>query len=111
MLIKSTQSKAILGAGVLSIIITQFFSGFAPVSLITSLVSYIGLAYNANCLVSGGCGIWAWITLCVPLFATIGYIVATLRGDETAQQPQTFGAVRDLSGKAGELGLPTLDLS
>ena len=110
MLIKSTQSKAILGAGVLSIIITQFVSGFAPLPLVTSLISYIGLAYNANCLVGGGCGIWAWVTLTVPLFATIGYIVATLRGEET-EQPQTFGAVRDLSGKAGELGLPTLDLS
>ena len=97
MLTKSLQSKAILGAGVVSIILTQIAS-FSVMSLVTSLLSYVALAYNANCLVGGGCVTWAWITLAVPLFATIGYIVATIRGKEV-EQPKTFGAAQDLVPK------------
>lgn len=103
MIYKSTQSKAILGAGLFSIVLTQIAGSQSSLTLgsrltaaITSLISYIGLAYNANCLVGGGCGIWAWVTLSVPLFATILYIVATLRGQQ-AEGPGNFGVTTDIN--------------
>ena len=62
MIYKSTQSKAILGAGLFSILLTQIAGYQSALTLgaritaaLTSLISYIGLAYNANCLVGGGC--------------------------------------------------------
>ena len=103
MIYKSTQSKAILGAGLFSIILTQIAGYQSALTLgsrittaLTSLISYIGLAYNANCLVGGGCSIWAWVTLAVPLFATILYIVATLRGQQ-AEGPGNFGVTTDIN--------------
>jgi hypothetical protein len=103
MIYKTTQSKAILGAGLFSILLTQIAGyqsaltlGARVTAALTSLISYIGLAYNANCLVSGGCGLWAWVTLSVPLFATILYIVSTLRGQEAAG-PGNFGVTTDIN--------------
>lgn len=42
--------------------------------LMTQLVLYLALAYNADCLVSGRCKLWAWLMVLLPLIQTIGYL-------------------------------------
>lgn len=69
----SLQSKVILIAGITAILITQIHT-FDSNHLFVSLLGYIMLAYNANCLVGGGCGAWSWATSIVPVVVTIIYI-------------------------------------
>ena len=72
------QSKVILGVGALATLI-KLITHFSVQTLLFSLCSYGGLAFNAGCLTRGGCGTWAWITLIIPVISTVLYIVSATK--------------------------------
>lgn len=73
---ESLQSKVILGLAVPVVILTQRQS-FDMVKMLTQILLYLALAYNAECLVTGRCKIWAWLSILFPLIQTIGFLFFT----------------------------------
>lgn len=67
------QSKIIVGIGVLAIILSQR-ERYNFSALITQVLLYFAVAYNADCLVSGRCEWWAWGSVLLPLIQTIGFL-------------------------------------
>jgi hypothetical protein len=75
-LFESPQSRVLLAVALPVIILTQR-EGFNMVTLIAQMLLYLSLAYNADCLVSGECRLWAWAALIFPLINTIGFLFFT----------------------------------
>lgn len=70
---ESPQSKVVLALALPVIILSQR-EKFSMVKLLTQLILYVSLAYNADCLVNGRCSLWAWGSILFPLIQTIGYL-------------------------------------
>ena len=70
---ESSQSKVVLALAIPVILLSQR-EKFSMVALLTQLILYVSLAYNADCLVSGRCKMWAWGAVLFPLIQTIGYL-------------------------------------
>ncbi len=73
MLFESPQSRILLALALPVIILSQRVK-FSMVTLLTQIMLYIALAYNADCLVSGQCRTWAWLVILFPIINTIGYL-------------------------------------
>lgn len=67
------QSKLLLLMALPVIVLTQR-SQYSMTKLMTQLILYLALAYNADCLVTGRCKLWAWIMVLLPVVQTIGYL-------------------------------------
>jgi len=70
------QSRLLLALALPVIILSQrkklsVFNFFAQILL------YLALAYNADCLISGQCRVWAWLAVIVPIINTLGYLFFT----------------------------------
>jgi len=70
---ESPQAKVVLALALPVIILSQR-EKFSIVTLLTQLILYVSLAYNAECLVTGRCGLWAWGSILFPLIQTIGFL-------------------------------------
>jgi hypothetical protein len=70
---ESVQSKVLLALAFPVIFLSQK-EQFSMTTLLTQLIIYISLAYNADCLVTGRCKLWAWGSILFPLIQTIGYL-------------------------------------
>ena len=90
------QAKCMFIMGTISIFITQLHQ-FNPTSLLFSVFMYLGVTYNANCLAKGGCQVWAWITLIVPIIATI----LTIANAMSPKPPQQQAAQQPPQGQRG----------
>lgn len=76
MVFKSLQSRLLLALALPVVILSQrkklsVFNFFAQTLL------YLALAYNADCLISGNCRVWAWLAVLVPIINTLGYLFFT----------------------------------
>ena len=69
----STPAKAMMYLAIPVIIITQY-AKFNAFNIITQLLVYLAIAYNAECLVEGGCGVWAWLSVALPILYSLLYI-------------------------------------
>lgn len=70
----SSQARAILLLAVPVVFVTQTYGGFNTYTLITQILTYVFVAFNAECLVSGGCNMWSWLSVSVPLLYSVLYI-------------------------------------
>jgi hypothetical protein len=70
---ESPQSKVVLALALPVIILSQR-AKFSMVTLLTQMILYLSLAYNADCLVTGRCNLWAWGSILFPLIQTIGFL-------------------------------------
>ena len=70
---ESAQSKLVLALAVPVILLSQR-EKFSMVNLLTQLILYVSLAYNADCLVTGRCKMWAWGSILFPLIQTVGFL-------------------------------------
>lgn len=77
---EAPQSKVVLALALPVIILSQR-EKFSMVKLLTQLILYVSLAYNADCLVNGRCKMWAWGSILFPLIQTIGYLFFNNRLD------------------------------
>ena len=77
-LVGSMQSKVMIGVSMLALIVTQVMN-FSLAGLVGHMIMTVGLAYNATCLSMGGCNIWSWVTLAVPILLAILSIVSAAR--------------------------------
>jgi hypothetical protein len=97
MLFESPQSRILVALAIPVIILSQRIK-FSMVTLIGHILLYLALAYNADCLVSGQCRLWAWIAVLVPLINTIGYLFfidqLNLRPPVQLPVPRTFNQTR-----------------
>ena len=75
-LFESPQSRVLLALALPVVILTQR-QRFSLVTLIAQVLLYLSLAYNADCLVSGECRLWAWAALIFPIINTIGFLFFT----------------------------------
>jgi hypothetical protein len=55
------------------ILVTQF-TEFNSTSIFIQALTYAGIAYNAECLVEGGCDIWAWVSVLLPIVYSLLFI-------------------------------------
>ena len=69
----SLQAKLIMAMALPVIFMTQR-KRFDTLIFVTQLLIYLGVAYNADCLVEGGCGMWSWMSISVPLLYSILYV-------------------------------------
>lgn len=70
---ESTQGKVMLFLALPAIMVTQM-RAFDMNKLLTQIILFLALAYNTDCLVSGRCTTWAWLSLLVPLIMVIGFL-------------------------------------
>lgn len=75
-LFESSQSRLLLALALPVIVLTQR-TRFNMVTMIAQVLLYLSLAYNADCLVSGDCRLWAWAALLFPVINTIGFLFFT----------------------------------
>lgn len=72
-LFESTQSKVLVALAAIVIVVTQK-RAFDMTKLLTQIILFFALAYNTDCLVSGRCRTWAWMSLLFPIIMIIGYL-------------------------------------
>ena len=72
-LFNSLQARIIIFMALPVVFITQR-SRFNSWAMVVQLLVYLGIAYNAECLVEGGCGMWSWVSISLPLLYSILYI-------------------------------------
>lgn len=69
----SKPAKIMLYLAIPVILVTQF-ARFNSLNIITQALAYIVIAYNAECLVGGGCDLWAWISVALPILYSLLFI-------------------------------------
>lgn len=72
-LFESIQSKVILFLAIPVIYFGQR-AGYDMTKMISQILLFFALAYNTDCLVSGRCVTWAWMTILFPIIMVIGYL-------------------------------------
>lgn len=55
------------------VLMTQY-TQFNTTSILIQALTYMGIAYNAECLVEGGCDMWAWSSVLLPIIYSLLFI-------------------------------------
>jgi hypothetical protein len=84
-LIGSLQGKVALGVGLSAVVLSQVLS-FNIFSLIASILGVCAVAFNATCLITGGCQTWSWIAIALPVTLMLLYIGINLQKPAQPQQ-------------------------
>ena len=56
------------------ILVTQY-GEFSSLNIVTQALVYMAISYNAECLVEGGCDLWAWLSVGLPIIYSLLYIL------------------------------------
>lgn len=80
-MLNSTQSALILFFGILVVYVNSATADTNYVDVIFQIFGFLLLAYNANCLVVGGCGGWSWLTATVPILLAVLYLYQFVYGE------------------------------
>lgn len=70
----SSQSTLIIIIGIIIVYINQL-EDVNIGDMMFQILGFVFLAYNANCLVTGGCSGWSWLTISLPLVFAIMYLL------------------------------------
>lgn len=71
----SKPAKTILYLGIPVILLTRLAKG-GSVKMITQILLYLSIAYNAECLIEGGCKTLAWLSILLPIIYSISFILS-----------------------------------
>lgn len=55
------------------ILVTQY-AKFSSLNIVMQALVYLMIAYNAECLVEGGCDLWAWLSVGLPIIYSLLFI-------------------------------------
>lgn len=69
----SKPAKAMIYLAIPVILVTQY-GKFSSLNIITQALVYMAIAYNAECLVEGGCDLWAWGSVALPIIYSLLFI-------------------------------------
>ena len=75
-IVGSTQGKAVIAVTLVAVILGTVKYGLPVGVSIGMLLVTALIAFNATCLVKGGCNIWSWLTVVTPLILTVTLIIA-----------------------------------
>ena len=74
MVFDTLQSQIVLGLSIPVVILTQRDT-FSLIGLLSQILVYATIAYNADCLVKGNCQTWSWISVAFPILYSVMYIM------------------------------------
>lgn len=80
-LVGSTQGKAIIVLALVGLVLGAMKYGLTTGAILATLIVSGLIAFNATCLVKGGCNIWSWITVSLPLLLMVIAIVGMTRDE------------------------------
>lgn len=69
----SKPAKVMMYLAIPVILVSQY-SQFSSLNIITQTLVYMTIAYNAECLVEGGCDLWSWISVALPIIYSLLFI-------------------------------------
>jgi len=69
----SKPAKVMMYLAIPVVIVTQY-AKFNSLSIVTQALVYMAIAYNAECLVEGGCDLWAWLSVALPIIYSLMFI-------------------------------------
>lgn len=69
----SKPAKVMMYLAIPVVIVTQY-AKFNSLSIVTQALVYMAIAYNAECLVEGGCDLWAWLSVALPIIYSLLFI-------------------------------------
>ena len=69
----SKQAKVMMYLAIPVILVTQY-AKFNSFNIVIQSLVYMAIAYNAECMVEGGCGMWAWLSVSLPILYSLLYI-------------------------------------
>ena len=56
------------------VILVSQYGKFSSLNIIVQGLVYMTIAYNAECLVEGGCDLWSWMSVALPIIYSLLYI-------------------------------------
>jgi len=74
MVFDTLQSQIVLGLSIPVVILTQRDT-FSLIGLLSQIIVYATIAYNADCLVKGNCQTWSWLSVAFPILYSVMYIM------------------------------------
>jgi Ca2+/Na+ antiporter len=84
----SNQGKAVIAVTIVAVIIATVKYSMPVGATVGLLLVTALIAFNATCLVKGGCNIWSWITVVTPLFLTVMLIIGMVAHNKDPSQPE-----------------------
>ena len=88
------------------VILVSQYSRFSALGIVIQSLVYMAIAYNAECLVEGGCDLWAWISVALPILYSLVYIVFKDKFNLEATPPSPFTNIMPISRKITAKLLP-----
>lgn len=68
------------------ILVTQY-ARFSSLNIVMQALVYMAIAYNAECLAEGGCDLWAWLSVALPIIYSLLFIFFGNQLDLVARPP------------------------
>lgn len=98
----SKPAKIMMYLAIPVVLVTQFYN-FNTLSILTQFLVYLTIAYNAECLVEGGCDLWAWLSVALPILYSILYIFFGNRLNLSATPPSPLTSLMPIHRVTSQL--------
>jgi len=93
-------AKAMMYISIPVILVTQYYN-FNVTNIILQSLIYMAIAYNAECMIEGGCDMWAWLSIIVPILYSLMYVLYGRRFNLLSTVPSPI--LQSAGASVGEL--------
>lgn len=83
------------------VIIVNQYTEFNTFNVVMQVLVYLTIAYNAECLVEGGCDLWAWLSVALPIIYSLMFIFFGNKLGLSATPPSPITSIMPISRKSG----------